>query len=153
MLVADDRALQEQGHGTLLGVVEDLSEWTRLGRTSWLKCYDVLGYGNADKGARRSWRWCFPRRKHWPTRGRTGSGSRPRRAEPFSRRLRNAIQKAEPQRFRFLCLGRDGLLNVLYTIPCCGCQGPVLGLSLALFQLRQGPGCSPRRASGIRGCY
>ena len=51
--------------------------------------------------ARRSWRWCFPRRKHWPTRGRTGSGSRPRRAEPFSRRLRNAIQKAEPQRFRF----------------------------------------------------
>ena len=51
--------------------------------------------------ARRSWRWCFPRRKPWPTRGRTGSGSRPRRAEPFSRRLRNAIQKAEPQRFRF----------------------------------------------------
>lgn len=34
----------------LLGVVEDFSEWTRLGRTSWLKCYDVLGYGNADKG-------------------------------------------------------------------------------------------------------
>ena len=49
MLVADDRALQEQGM-ELLGVVEDLSEWTRLGRTSWLKCYDVLGYGNADKG-------------------------------------------------------------------------------------------------------
>lgn len=34
----------------LLGVVKDLSEWTRLGRTSWLKCYDVLGYGNADQG-------------------------------------------------------------------------------------------------------
>ena len=49
MLVADDRALQEQGM-ELLGVVEDLSEWTRLGRTSWLKYYDVLGYGNADKG-------------------------------------------------------------------------------------------------------
>ena len=49
MLVADDRALQEQGM-ELLGVVEDLSEWTRLGRTSWLKCYDVLGYGDADKG-------------------------------------------------------------------------------------------------------
>lgn len=30
MLVADDRALQEQGM-ELLGVVEDLSEWTRLG--------------------------------------------------------------------------------------------------------------------------
>ena len=49
MLEADDKLMVEHGM-ELLGVVEDLSEWTRLGRTSWLKCYDVLGYGNADKG-------------------------------------------------------------------------------------------------------
>ena len=49
MLESDDKLMVEHGM-ELLGVVEDLSEWTRLGRTSWLKCYDVLGYGNADKG-------------------------------------------------------------------------------------------------------
>lgn len=49
MLAEDGKILREQGM-ELLGVVEDLPEWTRLGRTSWLKCYDVLGYGNADKG-------------------------------------------------------------------------------------------------------
>ena len=49
MLAEDDRTLQAQGM-ELLGVVEDLPEWVRLGRTSWLKCYDVIGYGNADKG-------------------------------------------------------------------------------------------------------
>lgn len=49
MLVAGRQGLAGAGM-ELLGVVEDLSEWTRLGRTSWLKCYDVLGYGNADKG-------------------------------------------------------------------------------------------------------
>lgn len=49
MLAEDDKTMREQGM-ELLGVVEDLPEWTRLGRTSWLKCYDVLGYGNADKG-------------------------------------------------------------------------------------------------------
>lgn len=49
MLVADDRVLQKQGM-ELLGVMEDLSEWTRLGRILWPKCYDVLGYDNADKG-------------------------------------------------------------------------------------------------------
>ena len=49
MLAEDDKTMREQGM-ELLGVVEDLPEWTRLGRTSWLKCYDVLGYGNAYKG-------------------------------------------------------------------------------------------------------
>ena len=49
MLVADDRALQEQGM-ELLGVVEDLPEWIRLGRTAWPKCYEVIGDGNAEKG-------------------------------------------------------------------------------------------------------
>lgn len=100
MLVADDRALQEQGM-ELLGVVEDLSEWTRLGRTSWLKCYDVLGVWQRRPRARRSWRWCFPRRKHWPTRGRTGSGSRRDALSRFLDACETPYQKAEPQRFRF----------------------------------------------------
>ena len=34
----------------LLGVVEDLPEWVRLGRTAWPKCYDVIGDGDAAKG-------------------------------------------------------------------------------------------------------
>ena len=38
-------------HGMeLLGVVEDLPEWVRLGRTAWPKCYEVVGGGNAEKG-------------------------------------------------------------------------------------------------------
>jgi hypothetical protein len=27
-----------------------MSEWVRLGRTAWPKCYDVIGGGNAEKG-------------------------------------------------------------------------------------------------------
>lgn len=70
------QTLQEQGM-ELLGVVEDLRVDPPRA-ASWLKCYDVLRVATPTR-ARRSWRWCFPRRKHWPTRGRTGSGSRLRR--------------------------------------------------------------------------
>ena len=34
----------------LLGEVEDLPEWIRLGRTAWPKCYEVIGGGNAARG-------------------------------------------------------------------------------------------------------
>ena len=74
----------------LLGVVEDLSEWTRLGRTSWLKCYDVLGYGNADKG--KAIMAVVLSKKEALAQAA---------ARDALSRLRNAIQKAEPQRFRF----------------------------------------------------
>ena len=46
---ADDKLMVEHGM-ELLGVVEDLPEWIRLGRTAWPKCYEVIGDGNAEKG-------------------------------------------------------------------------------------------------------
>ena len=49
MLEADDKLMVEHGM-ELLGVVEDLPEWIRLGRTAWPKCYDVIGDGDAAKG-------------------------------------------------------------------------------------------------------
>ena len=49
MLEADDKLMQEHGM-ELLGVVEDLPEWVRLGRTAWPKCYEVIGDGDAAKG-------------------------------------------------------------------------------------------------------
>ena len=49
MLEADDKLMVEHGM-ELLGVVEDLPEWIRLGRTAWPKCYEVIGDGNAEKG-------------------------------------------------------------------------------------------------------
>ena len=49
MLEADDKLMQEHGM-ELLGVVEDLPEWVRLGRTAWPKCYEVIGGGDAKKG-------------------------------------------------------------------------------------------------------
>ena len=49
MLEADDKLMREHGM-ELLGVVEDLPEWVRLGRTAWPKCYDVIGDGDAAKG-------------------------------------------------------------------------------------------------------
>ena len=49
MLAADDKLMQEHGM-ELLGVVEDLPEWVRLGRTAWPKCYEVIGDGDAAKG-------------------------------------------------------------------------------------------------------
>lgn len=38
---ADDKLMVEHGM-ELLGVVEDLPEWIRLGRTAWPKCYEVV---------------------------------------------------------------------------------------------------------------
>ena len=49
MLEADDKLMREHGM-ELLGVVEDLPEWVRLGRTAWPKCYEVIGDGDAAKG-------------------------------------------------------------------------------------------------------
>ena len=49
ILAADDKLMREHGM-ELLGVVEDLPEWVRLGRTAWPKCYDVIGDGDAAKG-------------------------------------------------------------------------------------------------------
>ena len=49
MLEADDKLMQQHGM-ELLGVVEDLPEWVRLGRTAWPKCYDVIGDGDAARG-------------------------------------------------------------------------------------------------------
>ena len=49
MLEADDALMRQHGM-ELLGVVEDLPEWVRLGRTAWPKCYDVIGGGDAKKG-------------------------------------------------------------------------------------------------------
>lgn len=49
LLAADDKILTDKGM-VLLGEVEDMSEWVRLGRTAWPKCYDVIGGGNAEKG-------------------------------------------------------------------------------------------------------
>ena len=49
MLATDDKLMQEHGM-ELLGVVEDLPEWVRLGRTAWPKCYEVIGDGDAAKG-------------------------------------------------------------------------------------------------------
>ena len=43
----------------------------------------------------------------------------------------------------FLCLGRDGLLNVLYTIPCCGCPGACLGAELGAVSVEAGSGMRP----------
>ena len=34
----------------VLGVVEDLPEWVRLGRNAWPKCYEVIGDGDAANG-------------------------------------------------------------------------------------------------------
>ena len=49
MLAADNELMKKHGM-ELLGVVEDLPEWVRLGRTAWPKCYDVIGGNNAEKG-------------------------------------------------------------------------------------------------------
>ena len=49
ILAADDKLMREHGM-ELLGVVEDLPEWVRLGRAAWPKCYDVIGDGDAAKG-------------------------------------------------------------------------------------------------------
>ena len=49
MLATDDKLMQEHGMA-LLGEVEDLPEWVRLGRTAWPKCYEVIGDGDAAKG-------------------------------------------------------------------------------------------------------
>ena len=49
LLAADDKILTDRGM-VLLGEVEDMPEWIRLGRTAWPKCYDVIGGGNAEKG-------------------------------------------------------------------------------------------------------
>lgn len=45
-----DEELMRQNGVELLGVVEDLDEWVRLGRTAWPKCYEVIGAGNAERG-------------------------------------------------------------------------------------------------------
>ncbi|MFQ9492003.1 MAG: TRAP transporter substrate-binding protein [Bilophila wadsworthia] len=150
MLVADDRALQEQGM-ELLGVVEDLSEWTRLGRTSWLKCYDVLGYGNADKG-KAIMAVVLSKKEALANAWRTGSGSRPRRAEPFSSTPAKRHTKRSPRGSAFCAYGEMGSLMSCTPSHAVAAQGPVLGLSLALFQLRQGQDAA-HGASGIRGCY
>ncbi|MBQ8664245.1 MAG: TRAP transporter substrate-binding protein [Mailhella sp.] len=49
ILAADDKILESHGM-VLLGEVEDMPEWFRLGRTAWPKCYEVIGAGNAEKG-------------------------------------------------------------------------------------------------------
>ena len=49
MLETDDKLMQQHGM-ELLGVVEYLPEWVRLGRTAWPKCYEVSGDGSAEKG-------------------------------------------------------------------------------------------------------
>jgi len=49
ILEKDNQLLQERGM-VLLGEVEDMPEWFRLGRTAWPKCYEVIGAGNAEKG-------------------------------------------------------------------------------------------------------
>ena len=148
MLVADDRALQEQGM-ELLGVVEDLSEWTRLGRTSWLKCYDVLGYGNADKG-KAIMAVVLSKKEALANAWEDWLRHRPRRAEPPAKRHTKSGASEVPL---FCALVEMGSLMSCTPSHAVAVQRPVLGLSLALFQLRRGPGCGPRRASGIRGCY
>ncbi len=49
-MLANDNELMKKHGMTLLGVVSDLPEWVRLGRTAWPKCYEVIGGGNAEKG-------------------------------------------------------------------------------------------------------
>ena len=49
MLEVDDKLMRQHGM-ELLGVVEDLPEWIRLGRTAWPKCYEIIGGGDAGKG-------------------------------------------------------------------------------------------------------
>jgi hypothetical protein len=49
LLDADDKTLLDKGM-VLLGEVEGMPEWVRLGRTARPKCYDVIGGGNAEKG-------------------------------------------------------------------------------------------------------
>ena len=49
ILEADDKSMVEHGM-ELLGVVNDIDEWIRLGRTAWPKCYEVIGGGDAKKG-------------------------------------------------------------------------------------------------------
>ncbi len=49
ILKSDDEEMKKHGM-TLLGEVQDLKEWIRLGRTAWPKCYEVIGGGNAQKG-------------------------------------------------------------------------------------------------------
>ena len=49
ILAEDDKTLESKGM-VLLGEVEDMPEWFRLGRTAWPKCYEVIGGGNAEKG-------------------------------------------------------------------------------------------------------
>ena len=46
---ADDKSMVEHGM-ELLGVVTDIDEWFRLGRTAWPKCYEVIGGGDAARG-------------------------------------------------------------------------------------------------------
>ena len=49
ILEADDKLMVEHGM-ELLGVVTDIDEWFRLGRTAWPKCYEVIGGGDAARG-------------------------------------------------------------------------------------------------------
>ena len=49
ILEADDKLMVEHGM-ELLGVVNDIDEWIRLGRTAWPKCYEVIGGGDAARG-------------------------------------------------------------------------------------------------------
>ena len=49
ILETDDKLMVEHGM-ELLGVVTDIDEWFRLGRTAWPKCYEVIGGGDAAKG-------------------------------------------------------------------------------------------------------
>ncbi|MDL2266473.1 TRAP transporter substrate-binding protein [Desulfovibrio sp. OttesenSCG-928-G15] len=49
ILENDNERMKKNGM-ELLGVVSDLPEWERLGRTAWPKCYEVIGAGNADNG-------------------------------------------------------------------------------------------------------
>jgi TRAP-type C4-dicarboxylate transport system substrate-binding protein len=49
ILENDNKRMQSHGM-ELLGVVSDLPEWVRLGRTAWPKCYEVIGAGKAENG-------------------------------------------------------------------------------------------------------
>jgi tripartite ATP-independent transporter DctP family solute receptor len=49
ILENDNKRMKDNGM-TLLGVVSDLPEWIRLGRTAWPKCYEVIGRGDGAKG-------------------------------------------------------------------------------------------------------
>lgn len=50
LILEEDNRLMKAGGMELLGVVSDLPEWVRLGRTAWPKCYQVIGGGDEAKG-------------------------------------------------------------------------------------------------------